>query len=158
GSLVTISSTSLGVPAGTADNFNPFVALGRFAGGTGNLSVLNGGKLIVEGNAVSSVANPRGTYFGVGGASDTGAGGTGTALVSGAGSEIRLTGSDAFITVGRGAGAVGTLTINNQGSVSAGDINVGRGGTGTLSMDNGTLTLSGQFSGDTVTGAVLGIG
>lgn len=159
GSEVRISSTSLGVA--TNDNFNPFVAIGRFdAGTTGTLSITNGGKLILEGNAVSTPTDARGTTLAIGGSSDTVAGGTGTATVSGAGSEIRVSGSDAFISVGRGPGAVGTLSILNQGTVSSGGMNVGRGvgGNGTLVMNNGTLNFSGQFNDGGGSGAFLTIG
>ena len=68
--------------------------------------------------------------------------------MSGLGSEIRLSGSDAFIAVGRGPGAIGQLTIADQGLVSATNMNVGRGGgDGTLTLDHSTLNLSGQQTG-----------
>lgn len=156
GSVVRIASTSLGVA--TNDNNNPFMSVGRFDAGTnGSLTVSAGGKLILEGNAVSTSTDVRTTYLGIGGSSDTLAGGTGSATVTGAGSEIRLTGSDAFLTVGRGTGAVGTLTVTDQGSVSAGIMNVGRaGGNGALLVDAGTLNFSGQFADGS--GAGLSIG
>lgn len=151
GSVIEIRSTSLGLAPGVADNFNPSVTVGRSvtagAGSTGTLNVLAGGRLIVQGNAVSTAADPRTTYLGIGGNSDTGVGGTGTALVSGAGSEIRLLGTDAFLSVGRGAGATGSLTVNNGGAITATSMNIGRaGGTGTLLVDGATLNFSGQFT------------
>ena len=159
GSTVQIVSSSIAPAAGVTDNFNSFVAVGRFAGASGELIVANGGKLLMEGNALSTGVNPRGTNLYIGGASDSVAGGNGKALVTGAGSEIRLTGVDTFIAVGQGAGAVGELTVANSGSVSAGVVNVGRaGGRGNLTLDSATLNLSGQYTSDPVVGAVLSVG
>ena len=157
-STIEIVATSLGLPPGAPDNLNPFLAVGRFAGATGELVVSNGGKLLMTGNAVSTATDSRTTNLLIGGNSDTDAGGTGTALVTGLGSEIRVSGSDALIRVGRGPGASGQLTITDQGLVSATAMNIGRVGSGTLMIDNGTLNLVGQFTSDAVTGATLSIG
>lgn len=159
GSTVQVVSTSLGLGAGVNDNYNPFVAVGRFAGASGELVVENGGKLLLQGNALSTVANTHFTQLHIGGSEDTSAGGNGKATVSGRGSEIRTSGSDGFITVGRGSGAVGELKILNEGLVSSTAMNVGRaGGTGTLLVDGATLSLSGQHTGAVVAGASLSIG
>ena len=159
GSTVELSSTSLGLAPGTPDNFNPYMAVGRFSGSSGNLAVSNGGKLLLQGNAVSTVADSRATTLTIGGSDDTNPGGNGTALVSGAGSEIRLSGSDTFIAVGRGTGANGQLTIANQAMVSATNMAVGRaGGAGSLALDNGVLNMSGQQTGNLLSGASLTIG
>ena len=159
GSTVEIIASSLGLAPGVPDNLNPFVAVGRFSGASGELVVSNGGKLLMQGNALSTATDTRATNLFIGGSnSDVDAGGTGTALVTGLGSEIRVSGSDAFIRVGRGPGANGQLTIADQGLVSSTNLTIGRVGGGTLLMDNGTLNLSGQFTSDTVTGAVLSIG
>ena len=55
GSIVRITSTSLGLPTGTADNFNPYLAVGYDNAATtaGSLTISNGGKLLMTGNAVS---------------------------------------------------------------------------------------------------------
>jgi T5SS/PEP-CTERM-associated repeat protein len=159
GSVVQISSTSLGLAAGLPDNFNPFMAVGRFTDATGQLLVTGGGQLLMQGNAVSTVADSRGTTLGIGGSSDTLAGGTGSATVTGAGSAIVVSGSDAFISVGRGSGANGTLTVSNGGSVSSTSMNIGRAdGVGTLTVNAGTLLMSGQQIGSNLTGAALSIG
>jgi T5SS/PEP-CTERM-associated repeat protein len=158
GSTVEIIAMSLGLAPGVPDNLNPFVAVGRFAGATGELVISNGGKLLVQGNAVSTATDTRQTNVMIGGNSDTDAGGSGKALVTGLGSELRVAGNDAFIRVGRGPGASGQLTIADQGLVSSTNLTIGRVGGGTLLMDNGTLNLSGQFTSDTVTGATLSIG
>src|SRR4029450_101383 len=141
-----------------ADNFNAFGSIGRLSGATGDLIIQDGGKLLMTGNALSTVADSRTTALNIGGFSDTVAGGVGRATVTGPGSEIRVTGSDGFIAVGRGPGAVGQLALSNQASVTTMVINVGRVGTGTLTMDNATMTLSGQQTGSVLSGAALSIG
>ncbi len=159
GSVVQISSSTLGLAAGVPDNLNPFMAVGRFTDATGQLLVTGGGLLVLQGNAVSTVADSRGTFLGIGGFSDTVGGGNGSATVSGAGSAIVVAGSDGLITVGRGAGATGQLTVSNGGTISTNAINVGRGGgVGTLNVNAGNLVLSGQQSGNLQTGAVLTMG
>jgi T5SS/PEP-CTERM-associated repeat protein len=160
GSILQMTTTSLAPPAGTIDNYNPGMTLGRDAGSTGALTILNGGKVVLDGGAISTVANSRGTGVNIGGTSDTGPGGSGTALISGAGSELRIRGSDAFIEVGRGSGATGQLTIAAGGAVSATNIVVGRGvgGSGALNMDAATVTLSGQQTGNLLSGAGIAIG
>ena len=74
----------VGRDAGGSGQLTPFMAVGRYAGATGELEISNGGKLLMQGNALSTVANTRATnlYIG-GGSSDTDAGGTGTLTVSG---------------------------------------------------------------------------
>lgn len=85
-----------------------------------------------------------GNVINIGGNSDTAAGGVGTALVSGVGSELRASGASGFIGVGRSG--IGTLTVSNQAKVAAIVLNVGRsaGGVGTLSVNNSMIALSGQ--------------
>lgn len=157
GSTVEIVSTTLGLAAGVPDNYNASMTIGNQAGSIGTLSVSNGGKLLLTGNAVSTVADPRTTFLGIGGNSDTVAGGTGYAFVSGLGSEIRVSGSDAFISVGR-AGSIGLLSIADKGLVAATNMNIGRVGVGYLTMDNGSLEMSGQQTGNILAGAALTIG
>lgn len=158
GSTVELVSTSLGLASGTPDNFNPYMAVGRFSGSNGNLVIGSGGKLLLQGNALSTVADSRGTTLAIGGSNDATAGGNGTALVSGPGSEIRLSGSDTFIAVGRGPGAIGQLTVADQAAVSATNMNIGRVGVGVLVLNNGMLSLSGQQTGNDLAGAALTIG
>jgi T5SS/PEP-CTERM-associated repeat protein len=158
GSVVQFDATSSQAGGGPAETFNPLVRIGTI-GGTGSLQVDNGGKLLMNGAAVSTVADPRSTSLYIGGTSSTGAqGGNGTALVTGAGSEITLTGTDRFTAVGFGPNAIGQLTVANQGRVNSGLLHVGRTGTGTLNVDNATISLTGQFAGGSLAGASLGIG
>ena len=145
GSVVEVSSTALNSLPGTADNTNPFVGIG-YGSASGQLTVANGGQLLITGNAASTLATPRTTHLAIGGQSDTAVGGTGSALVSGAGSAIRVQGSDAFIGVGRSG--VGALTVANGGLVAATIMNVGRaaGGVGNLAVNGGSIELSGQYT------------
>ncbi len=159
GSVVQMNSTSLAPGVGVADNFNPGLLLGRDAGSSGNLAITNGGKVLIDGGALSTVANPRTTAVNIGGSSDVSRGGTGTALVSGRGSELRVTGNDAFIGVGRGTGTVGQLTVADGAAVTATNMNVGRGGgSGTLVVDGAFLTMTGQQTGNNLSGSSLSIG
>ncbi|MBN8508057.1 MAG: PEP-CTERM sorting domain-containing protein [Burkholderiales bacterium] len=151
GGLVEVVSTSISPAPGAADNFNPFGSVGRGAGSTGTIVIEGGGKLRMTGNAVSTPTFRRGTDLNIGGESDSVAGGTGTVSITGPGSELRVTGADAFIAVGRNG--TGTLDMKNGALVETMIINVGRGntassiGNGTLLMDNSTLLLNGQQTG-----------
>ncbi len=158
GSTVEVVSGTLGLAAGTPDNYNPFVGVGRDTGSTGTLTVRNGGKLQLTGNAVSTVADSRSTTFQVGGTSDTVAGGTGTAFISGPGSEVRVEGADSFVGVGRGGN--GTLTMTDQALLVTLGVSIGRGaaGVGLLNMDHSTMSLSGQQTGTFLSGANLSVG
>ena len=157
GSVVSLSAASVLPGGGSGEAFNPFVRVGR--DGSGTLNITGGGKLLIDGNAVSTVAANRSTSLYLGGTGDNSNGGKGNVLVSGAGSEIRLTGSDSYIGVGHGPQSFGQLTITDQASVSSIGMVVGRsGGVGVLTMDNATLSLSGQQSGGFQTGAFLVLG
>lgn len=156
GGVVSFQAASTGT-AGPAEVRNPFVSVGR--DGSGTLNVTGGGKLLMTGNAISTVADSRATNLYIGGGGDSVVGGMGVALVSGAGSEITLGGSDTFIAVGIGPQSSGQLTIANQGSVSAIGMNVGRsGGVGVLKVNNATLNFSGQQTSGVLAGAFLSIG
>ena len=141
-STVEIVSTSLGV--GTPDNFNPYVSIGYDAGSTGQLSVTAGGKLTLTGNALTSLDDRRSTGLLIGGRNEVTVGGNGQALISGLGSEVRVQGTDAYVSVGRGSGSVGRLDIADRGHLESTGIDVGRaGGNGTLVMDDATARFSG---------------
>jgi T5SS/PEP-CTERM-associated repeat protein len=157
GSVVSLSAASVLAAGGPGEAFNPQVKIGR--DGSGLLSISNGGKLLMDGQAVSTVADSRSTTLLIGGTSETVNGGTGIALVSGAGSEIRLSGSDTYIGIGHGPQTNGQLTIENQGTVQSMIVNVGRsGGVGVLKMDAGVLKLAGEQTGNVLAGANLSIG
>ena len=159
GSTVMLSSPSFVAGGGPGEGFNPLVRVGRDAGGTGTLNITNGGQLLIDGQAVSTVADSRSTSLYIGGASDTANGGTGTALVSGEGSRIVITGSDAYIGVAHGPQSVGTLTLADHASVSTTIISVGRsGGNGVLNMDHARIELSGQQTGNVLAGANMSVG
>jgi T5SS/PEP-CTERM-associated repeat protein len=158
GSKLSITSTSLAPAAGVADNFNPFLAVGRDAGSVGDLKILAGGEVSLLGSAHSTTTFSRGTGFYVGGNSDTVVGGTGAALVSGLGSALHVDGVDGFVAVGMDS--IGTLTLADQALLTTNIINVGRStaGVGSLLVDHSQITLSGQQTGSTLSGAGLSIG
>lgn len=156
-STVLLSAASTLPGGGAAEARNPLLRVGSL--GTGVMNITNGGALVMQGNAVSTVAASRSTALFVGGTGDTASGGTGVALVSGAGSHITMTGSDGFIGVGIGAGASGTLTVASQASVNSMIINVGRsGGVGVMNLDNATVNLAGQQTGNNLAGAGMSVG
>ncbi len=157
GSVVQLTQPSVLAGGGPGEAFNPLVRIGRE--GSGQLNITAGGKLLLEGNAVSTLADSRGTSVYIGGSSDTVNGGKGIALVSGLGSEIRLSGSDGYIGVGHGPQSSGQLTVADQASVSSIGMNVGRsGGVGVLKVDNASLNFAGQQTGGSISGAFLSIG
>ena len=156
-STVLLSAQSVLPGGGPGEALNPFMRVGR--DGSGELSITQGGKLLMDGLAVATVVDQRYTSLFIGGTGSTTPGGNGIATVSGAGSEIRLTGFDTHIAVGFGPRAVGQLTVADQGQVSAIGLGVGAAGaTGVLKMDNGLLQLSGQETGGSLSGAYLTLG
>lgn len=157
GSVVSVTAASVLPGGGAGEAYNPWVRIGR--DGNGTLDVLAGGQLLVEGGAVSTLSDPRVTSLVIGGTSDTVGGGKGIATVGGAGSLLKVSGSDALIHVGLGANSFGSLTVSDQARVATTYMTVGRsGGTGTLTVDHARIELSGQFTGDTSTGAVMVVG
>ena len=157
GSLVKFSTTSVLAGGGPGETSNPTVRIGR--DGSGFLNIAAGGKLLLDGGAVSTPADRRNTALFIGGVNDTTNGGRGIATVSGAGSEIRVTGMDTFIGVGIGPQSSGQLTVSNQARVSAIGMNVGRsGGVGVLKVDGATLDFAGQLSAGSQSGGFLAVG
>ena len=159
GSTVEIVSTALaGLAPGEGDNFNPFVAIGYDtpASARGTLMIQGGGKLLMTGNAVSTPTNGRATGLNIGGRSGTA--GTGSATVTGAGSEIRLSGYDAYIGVGRTLGSTGTLQVLDQAQVSSTSLAIGVDATGTVTVDNALIALSGHRTDSSAVGAGSTVG
>ena len=158
GSILEVVSTSIGPGVGEPDNFNPFAAFGRDSGSVGDLTVKAGGRLVMTGQALSTVADSRSTVLNIGGFSDTALGGTGTATLTGLGSQLRVQGIDGLVAVGRNG--TGTLTIKDQGLLATTIVNIGRGesGDGTLRMDHGFMELSGQQTGNSLSGAGMAVG
>ena len=157
GSVVRLTSVSVLPGGGAAESLNPAVRVGRE--GSGSLNISNGGKLLLEGGAASTPTDRRSTNIYIGGVSETGNGGRGIATISGAGSELRVTGQDTFIGVGIGPQSNGQLTVSNGGQISAIGMNVGRsGGVGVLKLDGGHINFSGQQTAGNLAGAFLGLG
>lgn len=156
GATVLLRADSV-APGTAGEAWNPFLRVGR--DGQGTLDIREGGKLLVEGNAVSVPGFTRRTRVYIGGSGDTTIGGRGVARINGSGSELRVSGSDAYIGVGYGPEAAGQLTVSQQASVAATILGVGHlGGTGVVRLDQGQILLSGQFSGDGAYGAAMTIG
>lgn len=157
GSLVQLRTTS-NTPGGGADETrNPSVYVGRE--GTGVLDISAGGRLVLDGGGVSTVAHRRSTVLYIGGFSETLAGGKGVATVSGAGSEIRVSGDDSFVGVGVGPQASGQLVLRDGGAMASMNLVLGRrGGVGVLSADAATLSFSGQQAAGTQSGAAFVVG
>ena len=124
----------------------------------GTLNISGGGKLLLDGNAGSTTA-ARATTFYVGGRSVTTAGGSGIARVTGAGSEIRLSGSDTNFHVGAGPGSSGQFTLADSARLASTAFAIGTaGGVGIAKIDNARVDLSGQYTGGPLIGAVMAIG
>lgn len=156
GSTVLVSAASV-APGSSGEAFNPFVRIGR--DGSGTLDISGGGKLLVEGHALSTVTDTRRTSVFIGGAGDAIIGGKGTATIAGPGSELRVSGSDAYIGIGHGPQAVGNLMLSNQASIGATVLGVGNfGATGVVRVDNASINLDGQYTGSGQFGAALVIG
>ncbi len=146
GSVVSIVGLSAVPGGGPNESFNPSMRVGQQ--GSGFLNITNGGKLMLDGQAVSIPSAIRDNFLIIGGNTTGSVGGTGIAKVSGTGSEIRITGNDRYLSVGHGPQSVGQLSVSNSGLVSATSMTVGRnGGSGTLAIDHATLALSGQLTG-----------
>ncbi len=158
GSVVQIAAGSIVPGGGPTEAFNTYMGVGRE--GNGALNITNGGKLFMDGYAVSTAANPRTNDLIIGGLNGNQPGGKGIATVSGLGSEIRLSGSDTYITVGQGPQSFGQFNISNKGTASAMNLMVGNsGGTGVLNVDNATVNLnSNQFGSAYGGGGFMAIG
>jgi hypothetical protein len=156
-SVVSLTADSSLPGGGATESFNPFVSVGY--DGSGTLNVSGGGKLLMNGGAVATATAARSTVLDIGGRSDTIAGGTGIARVTGAGSEIRLTGTDPVVVVGLGPATNGLLTLADSAALTSTILNAGRsGGTGIIKVDNAQINLSGQLAGGGQPGAGVTIG
>lgn len=166
GSRVEVVGNSINPAPGQGDNNNPFVSVGRDSiSSQGTLLVSNGGKLVITGNAISTAAFQRATTLNIGGRSGSAA--TGTATVTGAGSEILMSGNDTLINVGRTDGSTGVLNVLAGAHVSATSMVIGAGtanavagptkAQGTVNLNNATLVLSGGRA-DVGVGAGITVG
>jgi T5SS/PEP-CTERM-associated repeat protein len=142
---------------GPTEVFNPYLSVGYQ--GVGYLNVSGGAKLLMNGGAVGTVADNRTTLFIVGGRDDVNPGGQGFATITGAGSELRMTGTDPILWVGRGPSSNGQLTVSNGALVSSRTLLVGRtGAVGVMTIDSAVVDLTGQQTGNNLSGAGVSIG
>lgn len=159
-SALTGAASTLAITGGTG--VTPFVGVGR-DGATGNVLVSDGGRWLVSSARVSSDgANGDLLQLSIG---DRSAGSDnpgpnpsiGTVTVTGAGSELALTGAaDRYISVGTGNGALGTLDVGNGGVVRSLSLLVGSGAgaTGAVNVHGGRIELGGTVN----AGAAAGTG
>ena len=136
------------------------MSLGRDVGSSGELRVSDGGKLLMTGNAITSLADQRYTGLVIGGRTQNVAGGVGRASITGAGSEVRMSGTDAYVSVGRGSGSQGFLEVLNKAHLESTGLDVGwTAGTGSMRIDNATVRLSGgPFVDGSGAGMTIGAG
>ncbi len=167
-SALTGAASTLTISAGSG--LTPYMGIGR-DGAAGALNITGGGKMVVNSSHVS-VPNAGGYLQGdamlleIGlrvGAAPAVAATSGTVTVSGAGSELAMTGSvDRGITIGSGINASGALNILAGGTVRSLFVLVGTspGGSGELNMNAGRLILDGVRNGGPVanTGAGMSLG
>lgn len=168
---ITGAGSTLAITGGTG--LAPYVGIGR-DGGNANVTVSGGGRLEMSSSHISAL-NPGGTVYTSGeamfidiGRRFTGSDGmlsTGMLTVTGAGSEVAMTGSvDRLLNVGRtesSAGANGTLNLLTGGTLRSTTLLMGHGvgGVGTLNMNGGRLFLEGdRVGGPGPAGGSLAIG
>ena len=84
--------------------------------------------MLLQGNAVSTVLDARGTSLFIGGNSVSAAGGSGSVRVAGSGSELRVAGCATFIGIGIGPGSFGRLTVADGGAVNTTIVSIRRSG------------------------------
>jgi len=133
------------VPGGGIDEaWNPIASFGDR--GDGNLQISDGARFVLQGNAVSTLVDPRPTTLYLGGREGH-QGGTASAVLRGAGSLLKVAGSNASVEIGTGAAGVGSLQVLNQARLESGRLNLGNaGGSGTLRVDNAQIQLSESLS------------
>ena len=168
---ITGAGSTMAITGGSG--LAPYVGFGR-DGGSANVTISGGGRLEMSSSHVSAL-NPGGTGYTSGeamfidiGRRFTGSDGmftTGVLTVTGAGSEVAMTGSaDRLLNIGRSessAGANGTLNLLAGGTLRSTTLLAGQGmgGVGTLNMNGGRLFLEGDRLGGSAPGAAgLSIG
>lgn len=143
--VVTIDGASVQLAGKDAEGFGAFMSVGR-AGGSGSLSIVDGGSLLIDGQHSLSPGFTLGRDDG-----------TGLLVIDGAGSKLTVTGDapdltdqegftgETHITIGRDGGT-GTLEITDGGlfqNTVAGFLHIGRnGGTGSALIDGVGSTMN----------------
>lgn len=159
-SAVTGAASTLEITGGSG--VTPFIGVGR-DGATGTVLISDGGRWLISSTRVSTTgANGDVVQLNIGdrGPATDNPGNnpsTGTVTVTGAGSELALTGvSDRYISVGVRGGATGTLNVANGGLVRSMSMLVANdvGSVGVVNVDGGRIELGGQVN----AGAAAGTG
>ncbi|MFT3817876.1 MAG: hypothetical protein QM750_09660 [Rubrivivax sp.] len=151
---VSGAGSTLLISGGTG--MTPYVAVGRDSG-NGTLLISNGG--LVEVSSLHTSVPSGGNSYLAGDLSNfeigrrvagSGSGPTsGSVTVTGAGSQLLMSGNaDAFIQVGNGVNASGTLNILNGGRTRSSAVFIGtQSGTGVLNMNGGQMLIDGVLGG-----------
>lgn len=159
--------SSLLITAGSG--MAPYIGIGRDSG-TGTLNISGGGRVEVSATHVSVPNLGTTTYlpgdvllFDIGRRVDANglATSAGTVTVSGAGSQLALTGNvDSLLVVGRGLNAIGTLNITSGGEVHSKSMLVGQeeGSLGIVNVNAGKIVLDGVLNGGPSAGLGVGMG
>lgn len=142
--IIGAGSTLLLAVSDSADGlFNPSATVGRYADGTVNIT--NGGQLLMQGGLQATAESYRmtGMTVGAGGVNS----GNGVLNVSGAGSRLAVTGTNANLTIGAFAMGSGRLNASNGAEVVSTIMDIGNnGGIGSAGVDGASLRLSGQWA------------
>ncbi|WP_263559263.1 beta strand repeat-containing protein [Paucibacter sp. B2R-40] len=155
GSRLTLQTDGLLGDGSDQAAWNPSVRIGDQ--GRGTLLVEQGAVMTVSGQAASTASDLRITTLEIG-RSYGSLVGAGLALVSGAGSLLKVQGVDARLIVGLGTNGDGQLKVQDQARLETTLLHIGSsGGTGQLRVDNAEVKLSGQWTSD-ATGAGVTVG
>lgn len=151
-SALTGAASLLNITGGTG--VTPYVGVGR-DGATGNVTASGGGRWLISSTHASTTnANGDTIQLSIGdrstGTDNPGPGASiGTVTVTGAGSEVALTGlSDRYLSVGSGNGAIGTLNVSNGGVARSLSMLVGTsaGSTGAVNVNAARIELGGAVT------------
>ena len=148
-SALTAAASTVIITGGTG--VTPYVGVGQ-DGATGNVTVSGGGRWLISSTHASTTnANGDTLQLGIGnrntGIDNPGPGASiGTVTVTGAGSEVALTGaSDRYFSVGFGDGGIGTLNVSSGGVARSLSmlVGTGAGGTGAVNVNAARIELGG---------------
>lgn len=157
GSQMTLQTGGLMGDGSGKEALNPNVRFGDQ--GHGVLLIKQGAVMSVNGQATSTATDLRISTLEIG-RSQGSLAGTGVALVSGAGSLLKVQGNDARLVVGLGSNGSGQLQVRDQARLETTLLHIGSsGGMGQMRVDQADVNLSGQWtSEDSGAGMTIGRG